>query len=448
MVNSNALHVVIGLGVTGFSCVRYLRQHNVPVAVVDTRINPPCLAQLKQLFPDVQTCLGQLDDALLNQADVLVISPGVSLQEPAIARQIARGIPVIGDIELFAKAVNKPVIGITGTNAKSTVTTLVGNMMKAARKNVLVGGNLGVPALDLLMQADFSPELYVLELSSFQLETTSSLAARVATVLNVTPDHMDRYATVEDYSAAKQRIYSGCQVAVCNQDDARTNCGAASPKQTLFFTTNIPAQNSFGLLQQKGESYLAFQDQSLISVRELPVLGKHYQANALAALAIGHGYGLAMEPMLQTLREFKGLPHRCEWVRQKDGVDWYNDSKGTNVGATIAAIEGLGSEIQGKLVLIAGGVGKNADFATLVPVIEQYTKAVVLIGEAASILANVIGDRVEVRFAKDMEEAVACANQLAATKDSVLLSPACASFDMFNNFEHRGRVFSEVVGRL
>ena len=444
--SSKDLHVIVGLGATGFSCARYLSQRGFSIAINDTRAKPPQLEDVKRQFPDVPISLGGFDDALLDKAAVLIVSPGIALQEPSIARQISRGIPVIGDIELFAKDAKAPIIAITGTNAKSTVTTLVGKMMENAGVKVQVGGNLGIPALDLLTTP--RPELFVLELSSFQLETTYSLAPQVATVLNVTPDHMDRYGNLDDYWTAKQRVYANCKTAVCNRDDARTNCDEPQLQKKLFFTLNEPRENEFGLLTKKGEAYLAFQDQALMPVQDLPILGKHYQANALASLAIGYGYGLAMEPMLQTLLEFKGLPHRCELVRVKGGVRWYNDSKGTNVGAALAAIEGLGSVIEGKLVLIAGGVGKNADFAPLVPSIEKYAKAVVLIGEAASILDEVIGGRVNTCLAKSMEEAIQIADQLAKAGDSVLLSPACASFDMFNNFEHRGNVFAEEVRGL
>lgn len=437
------LHIIIGLGTTGFSCAHYLAQKSIPFMVMDTRPSPPNLAEFKKLFPTIDLSLGKLDDGLLDKASKIIISPGVPLKLPQIARQLKRGIPVIGDIELFAQDIKKPVIAITGTNAKSTVTTLVGEMAAEAGINVEVGGNLGIPALDLF--ADSQAELFVLELSSFQLETTFSLAPKVATVLNVTPDHMDRYATLEDYSSAKQRIYSNCEVAVVNRDDPLTNC---NHQKKLSFTLSEPQQNEFGLLKKNSELYLAFEDKLLLPVRELPILGRHYQANALASLAIGYGYGLPFEPMLNTLIRFKGLPHRCQLVRERHGVCWYNDSKGTNVGAALAAIEGLGDVIEGKLILIAGGVGKNADFSPLVMPIEKYVKSVVLIGDAAPILATVIGDRVDINFAKTMEEAVAVADKIATEGDSVLLSPACASLDMFNNFEHRGQVFTQVVREL
>lgn len=439
------LYVIVGLGATGLSCARYLIKRNIPIAIADTRTNPPQLAKFQQEYPGVPVSLGPLDEAFLDQAAKIVLSPGIALYEPAIARQIAKGVPVIGDIELFAMDAQAPIISITGTNAKSTVTTLVGEMAKAAGKKVQVGGNLGTPALDLLTNP--RPELFVVELSSFQLETTYSLKSRVATVLNITPDHMDRYADVEAYKNAKHRIYAGCEVAVCNRDDLLTDTDQYSDKK-IYFTLNEPGKNEFGLVKKNNVSYLAFEDQMIMPVSDLPILGRHYQANALAALAMGYGYGLPFGPMVKTLREFKGLAHRCQLVRERKGVYWYNDSKGTNVGATLAAIDGLGPEIEGKIVLIAGGVGKNADFSLLVPAIEKYVKTVVLIGEAAPILNDVIAGRVQVRFGKSMDEAIELANVEATSGDSVLLSPACASFDMFNNFEHRGEVFTKLVQGL
>ncbi|HSW69252.1 MAG TPA: UDP-N-acetylmuramoyl-L-alanine--D-glutamate ligase [Gammaproteobacteria bacterium] len=445
MGHSENLHVIVGLGSSGYSAARYLAKQNVPVAITDSRQNPPNLTEFQTAFPDIPVSLGKLDKTLLAEAAKIVISPGVSLKEPVIANQLSRGTPIVGDVEIFAKVTQAPVIAITGTNAKSTVTTLVGKMAMDANVNVGVGGNLGVPALDLLITP--APELFVLELSSFQLETTYSLAPKIATVLNITPDHMDRYATFQDYCNAKQRVYSQAEIAVCNREDAATVC-LTPVKKTFYFTLNEPREREFGLLNKKGEAFLAFENQALMAVRELPSLGRHYQANALASLAIGHAYGLSMNAMLQTLREFKGLAHRCQLVRERDGVRWYNDSKGTNVGATLAAIEGLGPEIKGKLVLIAGGVGKNADFSPLVPAITKYVKSVVLIGEAAKLLANVMGSCVEIHFAKNMKNAVEIAGELAKAEDSVLLSPACASFDMFKNFEHRGEVFAEIVQGL
>ena len=438
---ASGLHVIIGLGATGFSCAKYLHECGIPFAMTDSRPNPPNLKACQDAFSDVIISVGELDESLLEIAETIVISPGMSLQEPVIARQLARGTPVIGDIELFARAVRVPVIAITGTNAKSTVTTLVAKMAEKAGYQVQVGGNLGVPALDLLYRNP-DTNLFVLEISSFQLETTSSLKPVVATVLNITPDHMDRYHTLDEYRQAKHRVYQHCKTVVCNFDDALTHIDA---EYKFFFTMKEPGKNSFGLLTREGDSYLAFENQTLLSVKELPVIGKHYQANALAALALGHAYGLPFAPMLEVLREFTGLPHRCQFVCEDNRVRWYNDSKGTNVGATQAAIQGLGDAISGKLVLIAGGLGKNADFSSLVPAIATYCRHVVLIGEAASELAKVIGDAVPCSFAQSMEDAVKQSASFAHPDDCVLLSPACASYDMFKNFEHRGQVFMDTV---
>lgn len=442
--SASNLHVVVGLGVTGLSCVRYLKGLGIPVAVNDTRENPPHLAALQKDYPDVPLVLGSLDAELLGQADTIVLSPGIPMSLPLIAAQIKRGIQVIGDIELFARANKAPVIAITGTNAKSTVTTLVGKMAQAARYKVQVGGNLGIPVLDLL-QREPNANLFVLELSSFQLETTYSLRPNVATVLNITPDHMDRYNDLAAYQKAKHRIYQHCQVAVCNRDDVLTD--TISPAK-FFFTLNKPQTNEFGLMDVGNGTYLAYEDHPLLATKELPVSGKHYQANALASLALGFGFGLPFETMIDVLREFKGLPHRCQLVRELRGVKYYNDSKGTNVGATQAAIEGLGSELTGKLILIAGGVGKNADFSPLGPIVEKYTRQVVLLGEAAKEIATAIDNRIPISFATSLEDAVHQATNVAKQGDSVLLSPACASFDMFKNYEHRGDVFIEIVNTL
>lgn len=443
----SGLYVIVGLGATGLSCARFLSAKNIPFAVMDTRPTPPQLAIFQSDYPDVPIVLGGLDDEILSNAEAIVLSPGIALREPVIAAQMQKGIPVIGDIELFARYAKAPVIAITGTNAKSTVTTLVGNMAEAAGYRAGVGGNLGIPALDLLIQPQ-QANLYVLELSSFQLETTKSLSPAVSTVLNITPDHMDRYDTVEEYIAAKHRIYRHSKIAVCNRDDVATDTNDNTVGRKIFFTLQAPQQNEFGLREQNGVIYLAHGYTLLMPVKCLPVPGKHYQANALAALAIGFGFGLAFEPMLQVLREFTGLPHRCQLVRERNQVKWYNDSKGTNVGATQAAIEGLGGDIEGRLVLIAGGVGKNADFSGLVPAVEKYARHVVLIGEAANELAQVIGHRVPVSLADSMQSAVEYAAKYAQPHDCVLLSPACASFDMFNNYEHRGQVFTEMVEKL
>lgn len=440
-------YVVVGLGITGLSCAKYLHRLKQPFAVMDTRENPPQLALLREQFPDVPLKMGGLDEHLLNQATHIILSPGIALRTPAIAAQIKKGKQVWGDIELFAQAVKVPVVAITGTNAKSTVTTLVGQMAQAAGYQVETGGNLGVPALDLL-EHNPKANLFVLELSSFQLETTYSLKANVATVLNISPDHMDRYVDLEDYKNAKHHVYRQAEKAVENRDDPLTFCHEPNIQKKIRFTMQTPLSGEFGLLRDAGQLFLALGEAKLIAAHELLISGKHSQANALAALAIGYALGLPIPIMLTVLRTFKGLPHRCQLVREREHIRWINDSKGTNVGATLAAICGLGSETTGKLVLIAGGVGKNADFTMLVPAIQQYARQVILIGDAAKALAKAIGEAVPITFANDMHDAVKQAALAAKPKDSVLLSPACASFDMFKNFEHRGEVFTEIVNRL
>lgn len=350
-----------------------------------------------------------------------------------------------GDIELFARHAKAPIVAITGSNAKSTVTTLVGDMARAAGKRVAVGGNLGTPALDLL--AD-DIELYVMELSSFQLETTERLNAEVATVLNVSEDHMDRYADMQAYHLAKHRIFRGARQVVVNRGDALSRPLVADQLPCWSFGLNKPDFKAFGLIEEDGEKYLAYQFEKLMPVRELKVRGAHNQANALAALALGHAVGLPFESMLAALREFTGLAHRCQWVRELRGVAYYDDSKATNVGAALAAIEGLGADIDGKLVLIAGGDGKGADFSGLTAPVARYCRAVVLLGRDAELIAAALGDAVPLVRVKTLDEAVQRCAELAREGDAVLLSPACASLDMFKNFEERGRLFAQAAEGL
>lgn len=440
---SQKLTIVVGLGKTGLSCVRYLAKQGFEIAVVDSRENPPGLDQLKQEFPAVRISLGKFEAELLNQADELVVSPGVSLREPAIVAQIKRGIPVIGDIELFVRAAKAPIVAITGSNGKSTVTTLVGEMAKAAGINVKVGGNLGTPALELL---DDNVELYIMELSSFQLDTTYSLQAAAAVVLNVTPDHMDRYADFAAYLASKQKIYHNCKVAIINRDDPVSYSNIKLPANVISFglqdTKDIP--NALGI----EVGYIKYINKKLFKIKDLKIKGSHNVANCLAGLALGYAINLPEEIMLQTLKEFPGLPHRCEWVATKNNVAWYNDSKGTNVGATEASIKGLGEDLDGKIVLIAGGVGKGADFSSLKTVVDKYVRAVILIGEDANKIAAALQDACKLIYADSMQAAVQVAANETQSGDAVLLSPACASFDMFKNFEHRGEVFAAAVRAL
>ncbi|MCO6058139.1 UDP-N-acetylmuramoyl-L-alanine--D-glutamate ligase [Pseudomonas sp. MOB-449] len=445
LIASDQFRIVVGLGKSGMSLVRFLARQGVPFAVADTRANPPELATLQSQYPQVEVRCGELDPDFLSRASELYVSPGLALATPALQEAARRGVKLSGDIELFTRHAKAPIVAITGSNAKSTVTTLVGDMAKAAGKRVAVGGNIGTPALDLL--AD-DIELYVLELSSFQLETTDRLNAEVATVLNVSEDHMDRYADMQAYHLAKHRIFRGARQVVVNRGDALSRPLVADQLPCWSFGLNKPDFKSFGLIEAGGEKFLAYQFDTLMPVRDLKIRGAHNQANALAALALGHAVGLPFEPMLDTLRTFAGLEHRCQWVRELRGVSYYNDSKATNVGAALAAIEGLGADIEGKLVLIAGGDGKGADFSGLKSPVARLCRAVVLLGRDAELIADVLGDDVPLMRVKTLDEAVQRCAELAEAGDAVLLSPACASLDMFKNFEERGRLFAQAAEGL
>jgi UDP-N-acetylmuramoylalanine--D-glutamate ligase len=445
LIVSDRFRIVVGLGKSGMSLVRFLANRGVSFAVADTRENPPELVTLRRDYPQVEVRCGELDVEFLCRADELYVSPGLAVATPALQQAQARGVKLLGDIELFARNAKAPIVAITGSNAKSTVTTLVGEMAQAAGKRVAVGGNLGTPALDLLSD---DVELYVIELSSFQLETTDQLNAEVATVLNVSEDHMDRYSGLPAYHLAKHRIFRGARQVVVNRQDAlsRPLLGEGMPCWT--FGLNKPDFHGFGLLEEGGEKYLAFQFDKLMPARELKVRGAHNQSNALAALALGHAVGLPFDAMLASLREFTGLEHRCQWVRERAGVNYYNDSKATNVGAALAAIEGLGADIAGKLVLIAGGHGKGADFSGMRAAVAAHCRAVVLLGRDAEAIAAALGEAVPLVRVATLDEAVQRSAALAQAGDAVLLSPACASLDMFKNYEERGHLFAQAVERL
>ncbi|MFC0711647.1 UDP-N-acetylmuramoyl-L-alanine--D-glutamate ligase [Azorhizophilus paspali] len=445
LIASDQFRIVVGLGKSGMSLVRFLARQGARFAVVDTRADPPELANLKAQFPQVEVRFGELDVDFLCRASELYVSPGLALSTPALQAAAARGVRLSGDIELFARHARAPIVAITGSNAKSTVTTLVGEMARAAGWRVAVGGNLGTPALDLL---DDGIELYVLELSSFQLETTERLNAEVATCLNVSEDHMDRYADLQAYHLAKHRIFRGARQVVVNRDDALSRPLVADRLPCWTFGLGKPDFKGFGLLEENGDKCLAFQFETLMPVRELKIRGAHNQTNALAAMALGHAVGLPFAPMLETLKRFAGLPHRCQWLRDVREVGYYDDSKATNVGAALAAIEGLGADIAGKLVLIAGGDGKGADFSSLRRPVAEHCRAVVLLGRDAGRMAVVLDGAVPLVRVRTLEEAVKRSASLAEAGDVVLLSPACASLDMFRNFEERGRLFAQAVGGL
>jgi UDP-N-acetylmuramoylalanine--D-glutamate ligase len=439
---SNLSHaIVVGLGKTGLSAVRYLRGQGVAVSVTDSRAEPPGLAELRAFDASVPVRLEGFDRTLLEHAQLVVISPGVAARGEFFEAARARGLPIVGDIELFARAARAPVAGITGTNGKSTVTTLLGRMAERAGRRVRTGGNLGEPALALL---DPEAQLYVLELSSYQLESTDSLQLAAAAVLNVTPDHLDRYIDTEAYAAAKARIYRRCGTAIVNADDARVRAMVRADQPQLRFSLEPGARVEFGLLERAGELYLARNGAVLLAARELKMPGRHNLANALAALALGEALGLPMPPLLQELREFTGLAHRTQWVADVAGVHYIDDSKGTNVGATIAAVAGL----PGPLLLIAGGDGKGQDFSPLRDALQAKVRYALLIGRDAPQIGRVLEGICALEYCASLEAAVLAAARVARRGDTVLLSPACASLDMFRDYAHRGAVFAAAVRGL
>jgi UDP-N-acetylmuramoylalanine--D-glutamate ligase len=411
--------------------------------MVDTRRDPPGLARLRAEMPDVKVYAGVYPVELVESASELIVSPGVSMDDPLVRQALAAEVAVVGDVDLFVREAQAPVVGITGSNAKSTVTELLGQMARTAGLNVGVGGNLGTPALDLL--AD-DRELYVLELSSFQLERAGELGLAVATVLNVSADHLDRHGSMPAYHAAKHRIFRGCQKVVVHRDDPLTIPLVGPGVEVISWRLGEPELNGFGLRDIGGEAWLAHGFDSLMKVGDLGLAGLHNLANALAALALGHAAGLDREPMLAALRDFHGLPHRCQRVAEIDGVRYVDDSKGTNVGATRAALAGLGGERD--LVLLAGGQGKGADFAPLREPVSRHCKLVVLIGEDAGLIESSLRGCAPILRADSLPEAVSAAADAAERGDTVLLSPACASFDMFDSYVARGEAFSDAVRAL
>lgn len=434
--------VVVGLGRTGLSCARYLHSRGLSFAVTDSRESPPETAALKNLAPRAEVRLGGFDAALLDDAAQIVVSPGVSLGEPFLVSAGKRGIPIVGDIELFAREARAPIAAVTGTNGKSTVTTLVARMAEASGRRVLAGGNLGRPALDLLDAP--VPDLYVLELSSFQLDTTHSLRTAAATVLNVTPDHMDRYATLHEYAMSKAHIFDGCDAAVINLDDVAVRTMSTGAARVIGFSLVKDPAAGYYAAAVLDDVALMHAEERIVLMSEVKISGLHNAANALAALAMADALALPRAAAVAALREFSGLPHRSQWVADIAGVRYVNDSKGTNVGATLAAVAGL----SGPLVLIAGGQGKGQDFGSLGPAFRDKVRHVVLIGQDAGQIGAVLQGVCALEYAGDMQEAVRLAAKAARAGDTVLLSPACASLDMFRDYGHRGDVFAAAVRGL
>jgi UDP-N-acetylmuramoylalanine--D-glutamate ligase len=449
--------LVLGLGITGLSMARWLVRQGALVRAADTRASPPCAAQVASELPQVAMTTGGFDAQLFHDVDLIAISPGVAFGERRVAEAAARGVPVIGDVELFARALPElggaKVLAITGSNGKSTVTEMTGAMCRAAGWRTVVAGNIGLPILDALLDvhADLRargrrPDAFVLELSSFQLEATSSLAAHVAACLNLSEDHLDRYASMADYARAKARIFQGGGVQVLNRQDPWCIGMRLPHRPVMTFGLDAPlTDRDFGLLQGSDGAWLAQGDQKLMAVSALRVEGLHNAANALAALALTRAVDLPYQPLLHALATFEGLPHRVQKVAEVGGVAFYDDSKGTNVGATVAALNGM----RQKVVLIAGGDGKGQDFSPLRLAVSGHARAVVLIGRDREQIAQAVsGIGVPLLRAASMDEAVRVGFAQAREGDAVLLSPACASFDMFRSYEHRAQVFKDAVQRL
>ncbi|MDW5378662.1 UDP-N-acetylmuramoyl-L-alanine--D-glutamate ligase [Halomonas sp. HP20-15] len=446
--------LVVGLGVSGWAIARHLTRQALPFMIADTRESPSGLEAFQAAFPDVEIHCGSLDGLDPSQAEEIVVSPGVDPRSPGLARYwqaTLAGKPgkprVIGEIALFARACRAPVAAITGANAKSTVTTLLGEMARESGKRVAVGGNLGTAALDLLADCP-DAELYVLELSSFQLETTPRLGAAAAAFLNLSEDHLDRHGDMAGYRAAKLAIFRGAGHAVVNAEDHLTWPDDAGLPVSRF-TTQPPGPGEWGIAERGAgaarELWLMHGEVPLMAVREMRLAGRHNQANALAAMAMGERLGLAREAMVRVLRRFTGLPHRGELVGEAQGIRWINDSKGTNVGATLAAVAGLGPTLSGRLIWLGGGVGKGADFTPLAEPLGRYAREAVVFGADGARLAQALAGHVTVTRCDDLKAAMARASDIVEPGDCVLLSPACASLDQFSNYQARGEAFREGV---
>ncbi|MEM8766932.1 MAG: UDP-N-acetylmuramoyl-L-alanine--D-glutamate ligase [Pseudomonadota bacterium] len=446
VMNGPQEQIIVGLGVTGLSCVRYLASQMDPgeLRVVDSRSAPPGLAALQADFPEVRCDLAAVS-VDYRQAARVVLSPGVALDDPLLAGLPAE-VPVVSDIDLFCEAAAAPILAVTGTNGKSTVTSLVGHLLTAAGRKAVAGGNLGEPALDLL---DLEAEVYVLELSSFQLERTSAHHFLAATILNLTEDHLDRHGDMAAYLAAKQRIYRDCELAVVHRGESATYPPAAVPFTSFGGDAPVSASD-WGVRQEAGERWLVRGLEPVLPTRALPIAGTHNELNVLAAMAMAAAAGAEPEALARGAESYQGLPHRCERVRERQGVAYVNDSKATNVGATEAALAGLGATLEGdgRIVLIAGGDGKGADFRPLQELVRRHVRALVLLGRDAPALAAALGSAAVTHAVADLDEAVATAAELAGPGDLVLLSPACASLDMYPNFAARGEHFTRAVEAL
>ena len=433
-------NLVMGLGATGLSIARYLKRSDADAIFYDSREEPPGMDELNEIWPGADVRLAK--KSLPAGVHRVIASPGVEDSHPLLKKARNKKLEVVSDIELFAATAEKPFVAVTGSNGKSTVTTLLYLMCLADGRNVLAGGNLGEPALDLLDQD--SPDIYVLELSSFQLQRTRSLPAEVALLLNVSPDHLDWHKDEAEYRAAKYRIFDDVDAAVINRADDEAAKQASHCARIVSFGQDVPEEGQYGIREEDGEKYLACGETLLISTRDLALYGVHNQLNALAALAAGDLIGLETSAMLQVLVEFPGLPHRMQFVARIGAVDYINDSKATNVAAAVASID----SVEGMLVLVAGGQGKGGAFGELAEAIEGKLRGAVLIGEDAEKIAHALDTVMPVHFADNMESAVHMAASCAESEDTVLLAPACASFDQFDNYMARGDAFAAAVEAL
>ena len=444
--------LVLGLGDTGLSAAKWITREGGQARVADTRAAPPRLAALKSAVPSAEARCGRLSPRLLEGVDLLCISPGLSLEEEVVRYAVAAGVPVCGDIELFAWGLarhgREKLIAITGTNGKTTVTSLTGHLLRGAGIDAQAAGNIGPPALDALcarLDAGKLPGAWVLELSSYQLETTWSLAPDAAAMLNLTEDHLDRYPGLAAYGAAKARVFRGDGVQVLNRDDPQSLAMATAGRRRITFGLGTPSDDDFGCVAVKGAKWIAQGANALIAVASLPIHGWHNAANVMAAMALARAVNAPCAPLVEAVATFRGLPHRLEKVATFRDVDYYDDSKGTNVGATIAALRGLARPV----ILIAGGVGKGQEFAPLAQPVGEYARRVMLIGEdAGRNEAALAAGGVPVERCGSLEEAVAGAARNARAGDAVLLSPACASFDMFRDYKDRGDAFAAAVKAL
>lgn len=436
--------VIVGLGETGFSCARYLAGQGVSFAVTDSRKDPPMLQQIQKILPDVPLYTGGFNGSLMAAANNLLVSPGVSLKESEIIRATDLGVAVYGDVELFCRHASAPIIAVTGSNGKSTVTALVTEMLRADHLRVVAGGNLGRPALDLL--SDSTPDFYVLELSSFQLETLYSLNAVAAVVLNICSDHMDRHSNLEEYTLIKRRIYDGTGVMVINRDDIAVKNMIRPARRHTGFTLYEPNANDYGIYKHDGVLWIARDSERLIAVNDLSIAGDHNVMNAMAAMALASSVNCSLAAILNALRSFIGLKHRCQHVLRHNNIDWVNDSKGTNVGATCTAVRMF--SIDQNLILIAGGTAKGADFSLLRETAKGRLKAAVLIGKDGKEIAQALTGIVQLMYADSLYMAVEIAARTATAGDVVLLSPACASQDMFTDYRQRGESFINAVNHI